>query len=49
MADPVPAPLAMSIGDPAGVGPELIARAWSLRESEDVPVFACVGSAELLQ
>ena len=49
MADPVPAPLAMSIGDPAGVGPELIARAWSLRESEDVPVFACVGSAALLQ
>ena len=49
IAAPVPAPLAMSIGDPAGVGPELIARAWSLRESEDVPVFACVGSAELLQ
>ena len=49
MAGHAPAALAVSIGDPAGIGPELIARLWTLRRSEAMPAFACVGSASLLQ
>ncbi|MXO74490.1 4-hydroxythreonine-4-phosphate dehydrogenase PdxA [Altererythrobacter aerius] len=41
-------PLAVSLGDPAGVGPELIAHAWSLRERERLPPFAVIGGARLL-
>ena len=49
MAGQLPAGLVVSIGDPAGIGPELIARLWALRCDEAMPVFACVGSASLLQ
>ena len=41
-------PLAVSLGDPAGVGPELIAAAWARRDSEDLRPFFVVGGAELL-
>ena len=41
-------PLAVSLGDPAGVGPELIAEAWARREREQLPAFAVVGGAQLL-
>ena len=40
--------LAVSLGDPAGVGPELIALAWTRRAAERLPVFAVVGGATLL-
>ena len=43
-----PAPLALSLGDPAGVGPELIAEAWALRETEGLPPFFVCGGARLL-
>jgi len=43
-----PLPLAISIGDPAGVGPELICEAWSRREAEHLPPFFAVGGAETL-
>ncbi len=49
MAGQLPAGLVVSIGDPAGIGPELIARLWAVRREEAMPVFACVGSASLLQ
>jgi len=42
------APLAVSIGDPAGVGPELIAEAWVRRESEGLAPFVAFGGARLL-
>ena len=51
------APLAVSLGDPAGVGPELIAAAWALRQgsapnsgadSAPLPPFFAVGCADLL-
>src|SRR3569623_793141 len=39
------APLAVSMGDPAGIGPEIIAKAWALRSREGLsPVFA-IGDA----
>ena len=43
------APLAVSLGDPAGVGPELLAQAWVQRESERLPPFFAVGGARLLE
>jgi 4-hydroxythreonine-4-phosphate dehydrogenase len=43
------APLAVSLGDPAGVGPELIAEAWTRREAEGLPPFCAVGGAGLLK
>jgi len=41
-------PLAISLGDPAGIGPELIAEAWARRAGERLPPFFAVGGAELL-
>ena len=41
-------PLAVSLGDPAGVGPELICEAWARRESEGLPpFFVCDGAGVL--
>lgn len=40
--------LAVSLGDPAGVGPELLAEAWARRESERLPPFFALGGARLL-
>lgn len=42
------APLAVSLGDPAGVGPELIAAAWAQRDAARLPPFFVIGGAGLL-
>lgn len=42
------APLAISLGDPAGIGPELIAEAWVRRETEGLPPFFVSGGACVL-
>ncbi|CAN5421186.1 4-hydroxythreonine-4-phosphate dehydrogenase PdxA [soil metagenome] len=39
--------LALSAGDPAGIGPEIIAKAWAALR-EDGPPFMVVGDAQLL-
>ena len=36
-------PLAVSLGDPAGIGPEIIAKCWERREAEGLPPFFAVG------
>ncbi|OYW45390.1 MAG: 4-hydroxythreonine-4-phosphate dehydrogenase PdxA [Sphingomonadales bacterium 32-68-7] len=42
------APLAVSLGDPAGVGPELIAETWARRAGERLhPFFVCGGASVL--
>ena len=41
-------PLAASIGDPAGVGPELLCEAWTRRGSESLAPFFVVGSISAL-
>jgi len=41
-------PLAVSLGDPAGVGPELIVEAWARREAERLPAFVAVGGFNTL-
>lgn len=43
------APLALSTGDPAGIGPELVAEAWARRNTEGLPPFLTVGCARLLR
>ncbi|MDE8653258.1 4-hydroxythreonine-4-phosphate dehydrogenase PdxA [Novosphingobium album (ex Liu et al. 2023)] len=45
----VAAPLAVSLGDPAGIGPELIAEAWARREAAALAPFFAVGGARLLR
>ena len=42
-------PLACSIGDPAGIGPELICEAWARRETERLSPFFVVAGARLLE
>lgn len=49
MTLPPSLPLACSIGDPAGVGPELAAAAWALRDAEALPPFLVVGSARVIE
>jgi 4-hydroxythreonine-4-phosphate dehydrogenase len=41
------APLAVSMGDPAGIGPELIVKAWSARRDGDAPFFALADPATM--
>ncbi|SMF78975.1 4-hydroxythreonine-4-phosphate dehydrogenase PdxA [Allosphingosinicella indica] len=36
-------PLAVALGDPAGIGPEIIAKSWQERHTADVPPFFAVG------
>ncbi|WP_435417093.1 4-hydroxythreonine-4-phosphate dehydrogenase PdxA [Parerythrobacter aurantius] len=43
------APLAISIGDPAGIGPELIARAWIRRRDLGLPPFVVVDGEGVMQ
>ena len=42
-------PLAVSLGDPAGIGPEALLAAWLAREAEGLPPFFAVGGARLLR
>ena len=41
-------PLAVSLGDPAGIGPELLAEAWAQRSAARLSPFFAVGGARLL-
>ncbi|HEX7711232.1 MAG TPA: 4-hydroxythreonine-4-phosphate dehydrogenase PdxA [Sphingomonadaceae bacterium] len=40
--------LAASLGDPAGIGPELLCEAWARRREERLPPFFAVGGENLL-
>jgi len=42
------APLAVSMGDPAGIGPEIIAKAWSARRKAGLAPFFAVGDARAI-
>lgn len=44
----MPAPLAVSLGDPAGIGPELLATAWAARQVHSLAPFCALGGAGLL-
>ena len=36
-------PLAVALGDPAGIGPEVVAKAWAVRDAAALPAFFAVG------
>lgn len=40
-------PLAMTMGEPSGVGPEITLKAWAERKTEGLPVFFVIGDAAL--
>ncbi|MEW6254455.1 MAG: 4-hydroxythreonine-4-phosphate dehydrogenase PdxA [Pseudomonadota bacterium] len=42
-------PLALSLGEPAGIGPELVLMAWAARLEAALPVFCAVGDPDLLR
>ena len=44
-----PAPLAISIGDPAGIGPEIVAAAWAARVAEGLPAFFAIGDRRAIE
>ena len=43
------APLAVSIGDPAGIGPEIIAESWARRHDHGLAPFFVVGGAGVME
>lgn len=43
-----PLPLALTQGDPAGIGPELALRAWLERRERDLPPFGCIADPDHL-
>jgi 4-hydroxythreonine-4-phosphate dehydrogenase len=42
-------PIALTIGEPAGIGPEILIAAWRQQKSTSVPAFYCLGDANLLR
>lgn len=42
-------PLAVTMGDPAGVGPEVAAHAWALRREHNLPPFVAIGDAAAIE
>ena len=41
-------PLAVSLGDPAGIGPEVVAKCWDHRAAFNLPAFLAVGDGRAL-
>ncbi len=46
-AEPLP-PIAVSLGDPAGIGPEVIAKCWDNRAAFGLPSFVAIGDPRSL-
>jgi len=47
---PIPdaAPFAITMGDPAGIGPEVIAKAWAVRDAQGLSPFFTVGDSRAI-
>jgi len=43
------APIAIAMGDPAGIGPEIIAKAWEARTDRRQPAFVAVGDPRAIE
>lgn len=41
-------PLALTLGDPSGIGPEIALKAWLARGQSEIPAFALYGDPDLL-
>lgn len=46
---PAPPPFAVALGDPAGIGPEIVAKSWVMRDARGLPPFFAVGDAAALR
>ena len=46
---PAPLPLALTSGDPSGIGPEIAVEAWRLRGTRGVPPFYLLGDPALIE
>src|SRR5262245_30663459 len=44
-----PLPVAVTLGDPAGIGPDITLQGWRLREAHALPPFAVYGDADVLR
>lgn len=42
-------PLAVTLGDPAGIGPEIVGKAWAARDAHELPCFFAVGDERTLR
>jgi len=42
-------PLAVALGDPAGIGPEVVAKAWDVREQHGLATFFAVGDRRSIE
>ena len=42
-------PLAIALGDPAGIGPEIVAKSWERRAAEGLSPFFAVGNYEAIE
>ena len=42
-------PIAVTMGDPAGVGPDVTARAWAARHKHSLPAFVAIGDAAAIE
>ncbi|HKX92393.1 MAG TPA: 4-hydroxythreonine-4-phosphate dehydrogenase PdxA [Sphingomicrobium sp.] len=42
-------PLAISLGDPAGIGPEVLAKCWDNRSNFDLPPFVAIGDPRSIE
>ncbi len=42
-------PLAVSLGDPAGIGPEIVAKSWALRRERGLTPFFAVGDVRSIE
>ncbi|WP_417496573.1 4-hydroxythreonine-4-phosphate dehydrogenase PdxA [Maricaulis sp.] len=45
---PNASPVVISMGDPAGIGPEIILKAWTTRRTSG-PLFACIGDPAVMR
>ena len=43
MASAPPEPISISLGDPAGIGPEVLAKCWDNRSAFNLPAFVAIG------
>ena len=44
-----PKPLALTLGEPAGIGPDLTLALWRRRAEVDLPPFYLIGDADFLR
>ncbi|MGC1996044.1 MAG: 4-hydroxythreonine-4-phosphate dehydrogenase, partial [Pseudolabrys sp.] len=49
MSEPGGLPLALTLGEPAGIGPELTIRIWRRREELRLPPFYLVGDPDFVR